>query len=402
MSDAVDPAAVAAIGPKPKSAVLRKLLFPDEFASFFTAVAPEARAAVPGPASLTYTQFTQAFAQRGQQPLCAGDAVAAPGSGAVGFGRGDGGSKTAVLHVVPVGLSPQPSESPQSIVLGALVGYVRALLHPLAVRLSWQRDLDPQRIRLMLRAGPRGPALHAHATADVLRRQFGGGGGRASTGASPFGAKVLVLGVSPYSLDTTVGAGTGGADVSIADVEGLHEVPITTASSAPLSSSSPTPQTQPSSVRAPLSPALQDQLQRWCARLGQHCLVAVAGLTAGCTWFHCRLNPHGLVQWREALSQQQQQQQQQQQTQKTPPSFCWHLCPVCLRKLMLVLGTGTSEPAIQRCVLAPTLCSRFAAAILLLWLLLAAISSVVVLTTTTSSSLSTDTSTTRLPHRGVP
>ena len=128
---------LAAIGPKPKSPVLRKLLFPehlvlgqqhvgttvDEVGFFHRFEAANTR-----PRSLTYSQFTQQFARSGSQPLGGTDGIRGP----------------STLHLVPIGLSQQADDTAQSYFLAAAVAHIQAVVYPLHVCLTWQPELSPQ------------------------------------------------------------------------------------------------------------------------------------------------------------------------------------------------------------------------------------------------------------------
>jgi len=228
----------------------------------------------PGP---TYTQFTQIFAREGSQPL-------------VG----------ALVTVVPIGLAPQPTDTEQSRLLSLVVEYLSALLHPIRVQLLWSQDLGPRNMKYMLMPNRQsGLSLNVFSVVDLLQRRFG-----AASTTDTFGERRFTVALSPYPFQRVPQQGPQPTSVvHLAELLKLVQAQGPTSASA-------------------------NALQRWCATIGNHCLMTVVGLRTECTWFHCRLNPYEVA--------------------KAAP-FCWHLCPVCLRKLSLVLGmTGKTELLLKR------------------------------------------------------
>eukprot|EP00750_Incisomonas_marina_P003043 INCI12821.1.p1 GENE.INCI12821.1~~INCI12821.1.p1 ORF type:complete len:621 (+),score=80.38 INCI12821.1:435-2297(+) len=298
---------IAAIGPKPKSPILRKLLFPEQFSGahvasggFFQTLPDHHRRAQSQ--SLTYSQFTQQFARSGRQPLC--------GDAAPGMGRTSGRTAPSIVHVVPIGLSQQPDGTPQTRLLDKISRYIQAQLHPLVVRLSWLPDVDTRQARFFTQRSPSGAEamLNVFAVMDLLKRKFATAMEAGPVGM--FGQKTFVLGISPFAPNARVPQAPV-QTVSIAFLPGLQQIAASADSVWP---------------SGPLPGPQNMQLQRWCASIGTHCLVSIASLPIGCSWFRCRLNDG-----------------RPPESGGSPVAFCWHLCPVCLRKLLLVLG-GTGKP----------------------------------------------------------
>ena len=318
-------AAIAAIGPKPKLSALRKVFFPEQFvdvgraqhARLSTADADQAFF-VPPPfhvtrPSETYSQFTQTFARSYRQPLFSTERVCGP---------------VATVHIVPIGITPQQPGCAQQIVLRAIQNYVSAILHPLQVNTAWLKELDAHNARFMIQQG----RLNVYNVMDLVERKFGLG-----NAAGTDNNKTWVICLSPIPLSRPDAAST--AHLTVVELPKWTEI-IRGVSSTPASTST---SASPSDDQIP-EPALS-HLQQWVATLGQRSLQWLVGLTNDCTWFRCRLNPPTLLQ-----------------TCSAPVAFCWHLCPVCLRKFGLAMGiTGRADAFVRRYALLKECYSRMRA-----------------------------------------